>query len=514
MNKINHKNSILSFIAKYYVLILLILILCLAGFFRLYKIDSYLKFYNDEAYQITKIKGIEQGHPPLVGPGAFNEEGYVGYHGPIYFYIMYIPYKLANFNPIAGGIFIALANVLALWLTFKLVKDLFNDKIALITVFLASCSWICIYYSRYAWNPNLIWLFSTLFFYALYKVINGKQQLIWVTTIALATSCQLHSSCYLLIPMALIIILIYKPKITLKTWLLNLGLFILFYVPMIIFEFRHNFTNTHGYYYLFLQSKSTMVYATVYDKIYRVVTVDLKNLVSLFTDKKEYQLATTWFLVLAFINFIYLSIRSFIKKGIKNSQNYLFIFIWVLFFIIFSSSYVLKHGNVWDYYMMLIWPPVFTITGIFLYKLGKNNFAGKILVAGLLIVALLFNLDIFTANFKDIDQARQTNKFTLFQHLAFCDMNNVTKYIADDANGAPFQVKYYTQTMPGFSYQLAYEYLFNYYHAKLSNDNSVRPIYMILQPQTVEHDDFSHYGTVSDTKNFGNLAVVKIISNN
>ncbi len=511
--QLRKNNQIWSFLTKYYVLILLILILCLAGFFRLYKIDSYLKFYNDEAYQITKIKGIEQGHPPLVGPGAFNEDGYVGYHGPIYFYIMYIPYKLANFNPIAGGVFIALANVLALWLTFKLVKELFNDKIALISIFLASCSWICIYYSRYAWNPNLIWLFVTLFFYALHKVINGNNKWIWVATIALAVSCQLHSSCYLLIPMAIVIVLIYKPKISLKTWLANLGLFVLFYLPMIVFEFRHDFTNTRGYYYLFMQSKSTMVYATLYDKIYRVVTVDLRNLVSLFTDKKEYFLAITWLLILSLMNFIYLAIKSFIQKGFKKSENYLFILIWVLFFIVFSSSYVLKHGNVWDYYMMLIWPPIFIIVGLFLYKLGKNNFAGKILVAGLLAVMLLFNLDIFTANFKDIDVARQTNKFTSFQHLAFCDMNDVTEYIANDTNGSPFQVKYYTQTIPGFSYQLAYEYLFKYHHAVLSTDNSIRPIYIILQPQTVEHDDFTLYGKVVETKTFGNLAVVKIINN-
>ena len=46
----------------------------------------------------------EEGTLPLLGPSA----GFGGYYfGPAYYYLLYIPYTLFGFDPLAGGYFSA-----------------------------------------------------------------------------------------------------------------------------------------------------------------------------------------------------------------------------------------------------------------------------------------------------------------------------------------------------------------------------------------------------------------------
>src|SRR5690242_2249800 len=77
--------------------ILLILILSLASFLRLYRIQDYMTFLGDEGRDVLVVYNILHGHFTLLGPTA-SVGGF--FLGPIYYYFMTPFLWLFNYNPV------------------------------------------------------------------------------------------------------------------------------------------------------------------------------------------------------------------------------------------------------------------------------------------------------------------------------------------------------------------------------------------------------------------------------
>src|SRR5438105_4200957 len=90
--------------------VILIVILFVGAFFRLYKIDQYMTFLGDEGRDVIIVRRLLiEHHPPLIGPGTSIGNMYLG---PAYYYMMAIPLFLSNFNPVGPAIFIAVLGVI------------------------------------------------------------------------------------------------------------------------------------------------------------------------------------------------------------------------------------------------------------------------------------------------------------------------------------------------------------------------------------------------------------------
>jgi hypothetical protein len=64
------KLTSLAFMKKRLPLILLVLILLLSAFLRLYKISDYMTFLGDEGRDVLVVKGILEGDLTFLGPRA------------------------------------------------------------------------------------------------------------------------------------------------------------------------------------------------------------------------------------------------------------------------------------------------------------------------------------------------------------------------------------------------------------------------------------------------------------
>src|ERR1035437_7729351 len=153
--------------------ILLPIIILIAAFLRLYRIQDYMTFFGDEGRDVLVAYNILHGHLTLLGPTS-SVGGF--FLGPIYYYFM-VP-------------FFGIATV---FLIYIVGKDFFNAKVGLIAALIYAISPLVITYSRSSWNPNPMPFFSLLILYLLYKAVKKSSlKLFFAVGILFGIAMQLH----------------------------------------------------------------------------------------------------------------------------------------------------------------------------------------------------------------------------------------------------------------------------------------------------------------------------------
>ncbi|MBU0693403.1 MAG: glycosyltransferase family 39 protein [Candidatus Omnitrophica bacterium] len=219
--------------------IALIIILLLAAFLRLGSL-WYVEFKNDEANNsFLAVDFIYKGIFPLAG----NVSSAGGYHPPMFTYLL-APSFLLSKNPVAVCGYIALLNILAVYLCFLFCREFFNERAALIaSAFFAVNPWV-ILNSRKIWSYDLMYLFIIAFFYTLYKVIFKRQKkFILLSFLFLAIFTQLHLTSISYVYIFFLALIISKPKIKPVYYLAGAGIFLLLYSPYITYDIKNHFCN-------------------------------------------------------------------------------------------------------------------------------------------------------------------------------------------------------------------------------------------------------------------------------
>lgn len=232
---------------------MLIVALMLIGMFlRLYKIDATLNFHHDEGRDVLIMKKmIDERRPILLGPQTSMGGMYLG---ALYYYIVAPALLVASFNPIGPAIFIAFTGVLTIWLLYVFTKNWFGKKTALISSLLFAIMPLTVLFTRNSWNPNLAPLISLLAYYYVDKIVHqkhsNKSYLYYLLAgIFMGILLQLHYVAGLFVIWA-VIVLSFKNRHNFKLLLKNatvtiVGLSIAM-SPFILFELRHNFINLRG----------------------------------------------------------------------------------------------------------------------------------------------------------------------------------------------------------------------------------------------------------------------------
>ena len=191
---------------------LLILILLLGAFLRLYKIADYMTFLGDEGRDAIIVRRLLVDFDPiLIGPRTSIGDMYLG---PLYYYMMAPALLLAGFNPVGPAIMVALLGAVTIFLVWYVARLWFGDNFntsklpkrvpcvgALIAAFLYSISPVVITYSKSSWNPNIMPFFALLSILGIWKVW-FRQEFKWliVVGVSMAFVLQSHYLGLLLLP--------------------------------------------------------------------------------------------------------------------------------------------------------------------------------------------------------------------------------------------------------------------------------------------------------------------------
>src|SRR3989344_5101981 len=182
-------------------LILLILLLITAIFFRFWQIKDYVVFLGDEGRDMIIMRNIfVNKNLPFLGPTA-SVGGF--YLGPIYYWMATPFLYLFDFDPVGPSYFVAIIGVATVLLLYKFLKEAVGFWPAILASFLYATAPLIVRYSRSSWNPNPLPFFALLLIYFLYLGISRKKLSYFLLTGAsFGVAIQLHYLSIMLIPIA------------------------------------------------------------------------------------------------------------------------------------------------------------------------------------------------------------------------------------------------------------------------------------------------------------------------
>ncbi len=233
----------------------------IGAFLRLYKIGSYVTFLGDQGRDVIVLRRILTfEHFPAIG--APTSVGQV-YLGPFYYYFIAPWLLLFNFHPLGPAIGVAIISSLFILFAFYRTSQLFDKRIALLLTGLIAFSPSLVDLSRYSWNPNLLPVFTLLYYFSLLFAVRRADWRLFILSGSLFSFCiQFHYIALVLAAPTGFFLSYYlwqeKKKLSkaIKNILAMTGSAIFFSIPLFIFDLRHDFLNSRNFIKLFSESNA------------------------------------------------------------------------------------------------------------------------------------------------------------------------------------------------------------------------------------------------------------------
>lgn len=325
-----------------------------------------MEFLGDQGRDVVIIKDFWQnGNLFFIGPQTSIGNMYLG---PWFYYLIAPSLLISNFNPVGPAIFIALLNILTIYMLYFIGNKWFSKSIGLTSAFLFAISPVVIKYSNFIWNPNIMPLFSLLFVYFFFESFNSKKFHYFIY--AALSFIMVINSHYLglaLLPFtgiywiySLITYIKNKSKY-LKPFLLNTLIafivFILSLTPQVLFDIKHNGQNIKALAVFFTQRETT-----VNLKAYKAIPI-----IPFLTDQINTRLLAgkneTVGLIITILFGI--GVLFLIIKPKKQKFNFWVILGWYLSGIIALALY---KQHIYDHYFAFLFPVVFLLIAILINR--------------------------------------------------------------------------------------------------------------------------------------------------
>ena len=424
----------------------LILILLVAAFMRLYKIADYLTFLGDEGRDVLVVYNILHGHFTLLGPTS-SVGGF--FLGPIYYYIMAPALWISNYSPVGPAVMIALFGVVTVWLVYYVGSTFFNKTAGLIAATLFAINPLVILYSRSSWNPNLMPLTTLLMLFTLYKALEKNSwKLYLLTGFLYGIAMQLHYIEVFVGPLMAIYFLVgtigrpyEKQKISLKfpTVLKNAALMVggfgIGWSPFLAFEARHGFNNFKAIYQFVFHANEAgggvglaNFVPTIKEVFFRLFARLVLNIPeqALYKNYPSWQISfwivSSW--IVGALASIFLLYQTFIKRTSKEKfLQYMLLIFWFGIGLLFFGFY---RKNIYDYYFEFLFPVPAILVGAFLSWGWSKNIFLKVFIGLILLGILGINIQGVPFRYPGNRQLQQTEL--------------ISQEVFNEAAGKPFNL--------------------------------------------------------------------------
>lgn len=376
------------------------LILFLAAAIRLYNIGGLNHFTYDQARDAIYIKRIIVDHKfRLIG----TQSSIPGVYTPPLYYYMMTPFLLVfKLNPAGLDYATAIFGILSVMVFHFLLSLLIKSRyLRLAITSLYAFQPAIVAQSRYAWNPNTTPFFIILALISLIKIVRKETGIGYylVLFFSLSMAISLHYSGLIFALTAFIFLAARLKNLNKKN--LFFGVVVFFFLtglPILLFDFRHDFVNTRGVFNYFFhnstvdQTPPLPFFAGIIDK-YR------------FLFGLVFPLSSN--IALANLTMIF-SALCLLLITVKKRNKEFNLFCWLFFFsIIFASFY--KKGF-FSFYLTFLYPLPFVILGQALALASKR----KILIGLLSSVVMALAIMNFASCWRQV----KINKTSLEERLS------------------------------------------------------------------------------------------------
>lgn len=315
------------------------IILALGLLIRFWNFPSWYGFDYDQEINAWIAKTIVIDHKPvLIGPETSVGGMYVG---PYFNYVIALFFALGHMDPGFTVILNILLAAITMTVFYLIGKKIFGQKAAVIGLIIYAFSYMIGGYDRALWNPTPIPLISLLFFYFLYR-----NRIIW-SAFFLGIMFHLHFQAIILAAIFGFYILLFNRKaiLDIKNILGILAIAILFFIPLIIFDLRHNYINSNHFIKFFFGNTAGNRAVDLYQFWYiaQVLSGSLRDLI--YNGRNE--LMGLAALILPIGTLIH------VIKNLKNDFYKLFL---VALFVAFMTFTFYKGPLPTQYYFLFLYP--------------------------------------------------------------------------------------------------------------------------------------------------------------
>jgi 4-amino-4-deoxy-L-arabinose transferase-like glycosyltransferase len=210
------------------------------------------EFKSDEVFWCWRAwEWINGGELPLRGDASWLNI----YVGPFPIYLTTIAFLIFNPSPESGIFMVAWSNTITILFAYLTGRDMFNQKVGILSALLVGFSPWAIIFSRKIWNPSYLPFTLSIVIWSFYKSSKSKKSFYSLLGgFALGASVQFHLTAFAIIPVILIFVLYNRSK-AYNILIAVLGVLASLF-PMIIFDFLNEWTIINGYINLFFNSSN------------------------------------------------------------------------------------------------------------------------------------------------------------------------------------------------------------------------------------------------------------------
>ncbi|OGD89361.1 hypothetical protein A3D04_03930 [Candidatus Curtissbacteria bacterium RIFCSPHIGHO2_02_FULL_40_16b] len=412
------------------------LVLVAALFVRIYLIvrDS-VPFAYDMGRDLLWAKDISFYHiPTLIGPAASI---WGVYFGPLWYYFLSIPLLISGGHPLSAVFFTAstiiLTGALAYFLFFKYIGKQLAFILAIIILFSAAL----INISTFAFHANLLPLLTLLTIYFSFLAIVKNP--LCISLSFLFVSLMFHADpapavVFTFFPIIIFIIFKLYKKRPVQTLLSSLVLYLVPFLPQILFELRNDFIQTKSLIAYFSGNNPSLSgQLPVVERFFNRIKVFFEFFTSSFSP--ENILLSTVLIILIIFGAVKINTSRF-----KNELKILFninLTALILSFLIFTFPITVEIKTWYLYGLPIVFAFQITLAIVAIRKFHK-------LIPIFIIVFLLVNLKPLL--FRN-SEALKSDPALLSNQI------EAIKFIESDSEGIDYTVYVYTPTIYDYSYQ-------------------------------------------------------------
>lgn len=365
-------------IVKFWPIFLLV---ALTFFLRTIWLEQLFYFTYDES--IPAFVGrrlLLWGHLPLIGGVTpFN------FHlAPYFYWFLSLTLILFKLNPIIWGWVAAAIAMVTTSMMYIVGSSLGSRRTAMTAAILWTFSYLANVYDRHLWA--LYWgpLISLVVIYCLNQLIRGKEKYVYL--LALTTAFGIHTDPSNLVFLALTIISWFIFKLPFKkSTLIAILIIISSFLPLVIFDLRHNFSNTKpvltflksdrnksGFEpekliensLLFPQAASRLVYTFGDNEISKQYSYCQSFI------REKFQKIPNIFVLVSLVLLCIFIVKNLLSK--KNSTRTLISLLIVLYFLGIHLYGTIFRADIFEHYITGIFATLLLIVAFFITKLPKN----------------------------------------------------------------------------------------------------------------------------------------------
>lgn len=398
--------------------------------------------------------------------------GYAGingiFQGPLHYYILSVFYIIFQGDPYGGIVYMFIFAILTLTAAFFISKKIFkNSFIALCIAALVALSPPIIGQAKYTWNPHPVSFFILLTFLFTFLAFKKNKRYLFLAGFfaALTYNFEIATTVPLLIAIGIYSIFILKLK-KIKEYTALLCGVILGFMPMIIFETRHNFMAVNGF-IKYITSASSYS-----DNKYFLVNNHLDRFIYNFGNTflpPEHVLPIIFLVIFAICFFVLLW-----KEKRKELRSFLIFLLILLASTIFVLSFL--RNTIFMYYL-------YQLNFVYIFFFGYILYASKIQKRIQIFALFIFFLALFIyqgviSGVKDF----KNDYFDYGYYHKIKGQKEAVDYIYKNAKGEKFGLFIFTPAV--YTYQ--YDYLFKWYGEKKygysPNTEKKGTFYLLAQP--------------------------------